>query len=31
MKTLEEQGVEDTLHGSQHFGVEGSVGVLGWD
>ncbi len=35
MKIVEEQGVGDTLPGSQHLegggGVEGRAGVPGWD
>jgi hypothetical protein len=32
VKTMEEQGIRDTLPGSQHFeGVEGYAGAPGWD
>jgi hypothetical protein len=27
---MEKQGVGDMLPGSQHFGVEGHAGALGW-
>ncbi len=30
VKTMEKQGVGDMLPGSQHFGVEGHAGALGW-
>jgi hypothetical protein len=30
VKTTEEQGIGDTLLGSQHLGVKGRAGALGW-